>query len=182
MKTAIALLRGINVSGQKIIKMADLREVCTAAGLHQVRTYVQSGNILFETDVADPRALEQTVHQLILDRFGFDVPVLVKFTDDLQLVVSENPYTEEKGFDLKRLYVTFLGQIPADDRLAKLTEVDYSPEEFIRSEKTIYFFSPNGYGRAKMNNNFFEQKLKVTATTRNWKTVNKLIEMALEKG
>ena len=177
MQTYIALLRGINVSGQKKIKMADLRAQMEAIGFHNVRTYIQSGNILFELEETDYRELEQRIHQKIIEEYGFTVPVMVKTPAEFQAVVDHNPFPEDKGFDLKRLYVTFLDEEPDPERVATVREVDYSPEQFEIIGKDLYFYSPSGYGRAKMNNNFFEKKLKVAATTRNWRTVNVLLSM-----
>ena len=172
MKIYIALLRGINVSGQKLIKMAELRESLHQAGFKDAKTYIQSGNIILQDSVSAPNRIAERIHQGIQVAYGFDVPVMILVPEDLDVVLANNPFLPEK--DPKRLYVTFLSHSPAQDLLDKILQEDYSPEAFILLKKHIYFFSPTGYGRAKMNNNFFEKKLKVEATTRNWRTVNKL--------
>ncbi len=175
MKTYIALLRGINVSGQKKIKMAELRIHLKEWGFSEVQTYIQSGNIVLQADESTSEQIAARIHQGIQSAYGFHVPVMVLVPEDLDEVLANNPFLPEQ--DSKRVYVTFLSAQPAQHLLDKLLEEDYSPEAFELVKQHIYFFSPSGYGRAKMNNNFFEKKLKVNATTRNWRTVNKLREM-----
>lgn len=180
MKTYIALLRGINVSGQKKVPMAELKACLEELSYRNVRTYIQSGNVVFQKADASRTQLEKQIEDQLLARFGFQVPTLVKEPPELEYVLNHNPFLRE-GKDPDRLYLTFLADTPAAERVALLDEVDYSPEAFVLDGKNIFFFSPSGYGRAKMNNNFFEQKLKVDATTRNWRTVNRLWEMAGEE-
>lgn len=175
MQTYIALLRGINVSGQKKIKMAELRAHLADWGFKEVQTYIQSGNIIVQDAEKDPLKIGERIHEGIQNVYGFDVPVMVVLPEDIDQVLAHNPFLSDH--DPKRLYVTFLSGAPSSAHLDELAEVDYSPEAYALLHKHIYFFSPSGYGRAKMNNNFFEKKLKVKATTRNWRTVNKLKEM-----
>ncbi len=181
MNTYIAMLRGINVSGQKKIKMADLRAHLAELAFGNIRTYIQSGNIIFEHEETSASYLEDKIKQKILEKYGFEVPVLVKLSADFEHLLSHNPFLKDPAKETKRMYVTFLAEEPQAEGLAKLQTVDYAPEEYILEGKEIYFFSPLGYGRAKMNNSFFEQKLKVAATTRNWRTINKLLEMTHQK-
>ena len=176
MQTFIAMLRGINVSGQKKIKMADLQKLFESLGFQNVQTYIQSGNVVFESKES-PQTIVKLIEEKIKDQYGWEVPVIVREKEELKKVSKSNPFIKEGKYP-DRLYVTFLGKKPSVENLKKLDGVKYSPEEFILEGTNIYFYAPNGYGRAKMNNNFFENKLKVTATTRNWKTVNKLVEMA----
>lgn len=174
--TYIALLRGINVSGQKLIKMADLRARFESWGFSNVKTYIQSGNIIFNSTIKDINKLALLIGEKILETYGFDVKVIVKTPVDLINVIKKNPFAPDK--DVNRMYFTLLSNVPSEDRIRKLSEYDYSPEEYILQGNVVYFYSPAGYGKAKMNNNFFENKLKVSATTRNMKTMNKLVEMA----
>jgi uncharacterized protein (DUF1697 family) len=175
MPTYIALLRGINVSGQKKIKMAELRNLLTEAGLTQVQTYLQSGNVVFQSESSEKAS--EKIERCIMEHYGYQVKVLLTTPDALGQIVAENPFSEQ---DTKLLYVTFLAEDPAPELLEKLQAVDYSPETFVFKDNIIYTFAANGYGRAKLNNNFLEKKLKVAATTRNWKTVNALLEMSLK--
>jgi len=177
MQTYIALLRGINVSGQKKIKMADLRAHCEALGFEAVQTYIQSGNIVFQSGEKDPGKLEAIIEEKIQKEYGFEVSVLIRKPGEFSKILENNPFLK-RGEDPNRLAVTFLAEQPSPDRLEKLKEYDYSPEAYAIEGRTLYYFAPNGFGRAKMSNNFFESKLKVACTTRNWKSVNVLADMA----
>ena len=175
----IAMLRGINVSGQKLIKMADLRESMTRLGLEDVATYVQSGNILFNTQETDLRVIAERISSQIKKDFTLDVPCIVRPAEYFKKVLTNNDFLQQ-GRDEKRCYVTFLEEEPDPMHVQKIDSQQYAPEEFIIKGDLLYFYSPDGYGKAKMNNNFFEQKLRVKATTRNWNSVNKLYELATQ--
>ncbi|MBL4754865.1 MAG: DUF1697 domain-containing protein [Flavobacteriales bacterium] len=177
METYIAMLRGINVSGQKKIKMADLRGYMEELSFQDVETYIQSGNIVFKAK-GNATQLAQVIRAKILERYGFEVPTLVKQHKDFEYVLANCPFMLDPAKDESRFYITFLDCEPETALVEKLEELNYSPEEYVLDGTNIFFYSPNGYGNAKMNNNFFEKKLKVSATTRNWKTVHKLAEMS----
>lgn len=177
--TYIALLRGINVSGQKKIKMADLRGLLTKAGLSEVKTYIQSGNIVFDSAEESPSGLAALIQKVILDQYGWKVPTLVLTPAELQAAVAGYPWSDKDDRTPEKIYITFLESEPAAENQAAIDGQAYLPEEYLVVGKIIYFYPPNGAGRAKMNNNFFEKKLKVSATTRNWRTTNKLIEMSI---
>lgn len=178
METYIAILRGINVSGQKMIKMPELKLHLEEAGFRNVRTYIQSGNVLFEYKRADAGKIGSLIKKLIETKFGFDVPVIVKTVSELVEVMENNPFLKKRKEDIDKLHVTFLSEEPKKEQLDKFIPPANIPDEYIFSGKAIYLVCPNGYGQTKLTNNFFENKLKVTATTRNWKTVLKLAEMA----
>jgi len=178
MSSYIAMLRGINVSGQKLIKMADLKVHLEELELAHLQTYIQSGNIVFDIEGSSPRDLENLIHNKIIEAYGFEVPVIVRTKNDLEEVVQNNPFHEEAKPDPRRVLVTFLSETPSADRVKELQKLDYGPEQWHLRNADIYLYAPNGYGKAKMNNNLFEKKLKVQATTRNWKTVNILAQMA----
>ena len=177
MNSYIALLRGINVSGQKLIKMADLRKHLAELPFESIQTYIQSGNIVFQSEIDSKSELENLIHNKIKEKYGFEVPTLVKAPNDFIKALEKNPFKAEESEDPKRLYLTFLSKPPDKDKMTALRDFDYSPEKYVIDGDLVFFFSPHGYGKAKMNNNFFEQKLKVSATTRNWKTVHILLEM-----
>jgi uncharacterized protein (DUF1697 family) len=179
MPTYIALLRGINVSGQRLIKMTDLKELFEAQGFQNVQTYIQSGNVIFSSKEKSSDKIKNIISNSIKQKFGFDVGVLVITPDKIEYVLKNNPYIKKKK-DIDRLYVTFLSGLPSSENIKKLNLIDYSPEEYIMDDKLVYLHVPNGYGKAKLNNNLFENKLKVEATTRNWKTINKLWELSNE--
>ena len=178
MQTYIALLRGINVSGQKKIKMADLKVSLKALNFRDVITYIQSGNIVFKSDTNSIPDLEKRIHNLILKDFGFEVPVLVKTPEELVQAFNNNPYEKDTSKDPKKFYVVFLKDKPLEENIAKLKTYDYNPEEYFLKDKIIYYYAANGAGNAKMSNNFFENKLKVQATSRNWRTTHKLVELS----
>jgi len=180
MENFIALLRGINVSGQKQIKMANLKTSFEVLGFTNVQTYIQSGNVIFSSNNSQTKDLKKLIEKKILDEYGFQVPIILLRSEEWNTIMNTNPFLKEKENELEKLYLTILSEEPSSDNLKKLDGVDFSPDAFILKDKIIYLYVPNGYGRTKLNNNFFENKLKVSATTRNWKTVKKLSEFSRE--
>ncbi len=171
------MLRGINVSGQKLIKMTDLKDSMTELGFNNISTYVQSGNILFESGDKNLMLLARSIEEKIKTNFDFDVPCIVKTAIYFKKILESNDFLQQdKGEN--SCYVTFLEKAPDPNLVEKIDQEQYLPEEFILKHDVIYFYAAQGYGKAKMNNNFFESKLKLKATTRNWKTVNKLFQLA----
>ncbi len=180
METYIAILRGINVSGHKMIKMEALRNMLEDLKFKNIKTYIQSGNIVFQDKKTDSHSLERKISKKISETFNFEVPVMVKEENELMEVLNNNPFLTKRKEDITKLHVTFLSEIPEKEAVEKIKEGLYASDEFIIKEKTVYLFCPNGYGNTKLNNTFFENKLKVTATTRNWKTVTELVNMATQ--
>lgn len=178
MTTYIAILRGINVSGKNKIKMAELRDKLATLGLQNFKTYIQSGNLVFSHPASSPDVLASDIKEAIFKHFGYDVPVLALKAEKLREVLEGNPFINQRSEDEGKLHITFLAEEPASEKLALLSNYAYPPDEIIAGEQAVYVFCPNGYGRTKFNNDFFEKKLGVTATTRNWKTSKKLLEMA----
>ncbi len=176
----VAMLRGINVSGQKTIKMETLRVSFEALGFRRVRSYVQSGNVIFEATKASSDNLSKNVGEKILSDFGFSVPLILRTSGEMKKIVSDNPFLKEKEVDDSKLHVTFLSEPPARAALAELAALNGTPDEFRVKDREVYLYCPNGYGRTKLSNTAFEKLLSVDATTRNWKTVNKLVEMSSE--
>lgn len=171
----LSILRGINVSGQKQIKMADLKNLYEELGLKNVKTYIQSGNVVFESKTA--AKLSQKIEQKIKDHYSFDVPVIIRTKEELQKAIEHNPFLKQKNIEVDKLHITFLSEQPSKENIKATEAFDYSPDQFHISEKEVYIHCPNGYGNTKINNTFFEKKLKVGATTRNWKTSNELLKM-----
>ena len=178
MKTYVALLRGINVGGQKKIKMINLKLSLEELSFSDVITYIQSGNIVFNANEKSISKLEQKIHEKILKDFGFEVPVLIKTPKELKNALNNNPFDKDVKYDPKLFYLVFLKEKPNTENIAKLKTYNYSPEEYVLDDKIIYYYAANGAGNAKMNNNFFENKLKVQATSRNWRTTHKLVELS----
>ena len=173
MKTYISILRGINVSGQKKIKMADLKLIYENLGFSNVQTYIQSGNIVFDYKETEAATLEQLIFNAIQKHYGFEVPNLILTPATIENALKNNPFK-----DIEMMYLTFLAELPAKENIEKLYTYSFKEEYYELIGKVIYFHCPNGAGRAKMSNNFFESKLKVMATSRNLNTTKKLLEMA----
>jgi uncharacterized protein (DUF1697 family) len=173
----IALLRGINVGGQKRIGMADLVHLCTSLGFDNVRTYLQSGNVLFESPDGDPGRLSAMISENIAAKFDFSVNVILRTSDEIRRIILANPFAKE-GLDADKYHVTFLSDIPPEEFPKSRMKGKDGPDRYVIIGREVYLFCPNGYGRTKFSNTFFEKNLGVFATTRNWKTVNTLAEMA----
>ena len=178
MQTYIAILRGINVSGQKLIKMDKLREALASLGFSNLATYIQSGNVVFQAATEDNLTLAQKIHNRIEEIFGFDVPVIVRTQGEWQQVVDCFPF--EGKTELNRLMITFLEEKPAHIPKEEIDSLKASKDEVVYGEKEIYLYVPDGYGKSKLDNNTLERKLKVRATTRNWKTTLTLLKMVNE--
>jgi uncharacterized protein (DUF1697 family) len=178
MQTYIAILRGINVSGHRIIKMDALRQLFAGLGFSNSRTYIQSGNVVFQCKGMDTEKMAIKIAKAITAGFSFDVPVIVKEYGDLVQVAGANPFLADKTKDIAHLHVTFLSDKPEAGNIHSIAGGQYLPDEFLVMDKAVYLYCPNGYSNSKLTNSFFENKLKVTATTRNWKTVNELVKMA----
>ena len=188
MKTFISLLRGVNVSGQNKIRMPELKGVYESMGLVNVETYIQSGNVLFDTSDQEPVPLAAAIEAGINRSFGTSVQVLLRDAALLKRILTGNPFINQRLEHSEKLHVTFLSAQPSGSALSSLppqAETDHpgagNVDEFLVNGKEIYLFCPNGYGRTRLSNNFFERKLHVSATTRNWKTVNALYTLALQR-
>jgi uncharacterized protein (DUF1697 family) len=176
----ISILRGINVGGNRIILMKDLKVLFEKLGFSNVETYIQSGNVVFESDQKLSNAdLELKIQQAITEPFGFDVPTIVRTADDWAKSIVNNPFLKEKDADIDRLHLTFLKELPKPELLEKIKSFQFLPDRYEIIGKDVFIFCAAGYGTSKLTNPFFESKLKVQATTRNWKTVMKLHEMVL---
>jgi uncharacterized protein (DUF1697 family) len=178
MTTYIVLLRGINVNGQKLIKMTELLLALQELNLENVKTYIQSGNAVFSTESKNARELEKQIKDKIQERFGFNVPVMVKEKAEWRQAIQNNPFGQEAQADNKKVLIHFLSEAPEQTRLAEINPEQYTPDTFTVIGNVIYLFCPNGYGQTKLHNIFFEKKLKLLATTRNWNTVQALMTLA----
>lgn len=175
MAVYIALLRGVNVGGN-MLKMERLREVCAELRLKNARTYVQSGNVVFEAQGTAARwaaALEKR----LASEARLPVSVIVRTAAEMGRVIAGNPFLKERGVDLARLYVTFLPEEPGKGGPERLGTLKAGTDRFCCVSREIYLHCPNGYGNSKLSNNAIEKALSLRATTRNWNTVNKLYEM-----
>ena len=171
----VALLRGVNV-GQNILRMDRLREVCSEMGLKNVRTYVQSGNVVFEGQ-GSATQWSQALERGLAGETRLPVTVIVRTAAEIAKVLAENPFQNSKQIDTTRLHVTFLVDAPAKSAVEALGKVKAGVDRFRWVGKQIYLHCPDGYGRTKLSNSVIEKILSLRATTRNWNTVNKLHDM-----
>ncbi|MFN8283904.1 MAG: DUF1697 domain-containing protein [Chitinophagales bacterium] len=175
MVTFICILRGINVSGKNKILMQDLKALFESMSFKNVKTYIQSGNVVF--DAKSTKNLETIIQQKIKEQYGFDVPVIIRTVDEITSILKQNPYLKQKNIELDKLHITFLSEQPSKENLTKINTYNFEPDVFEIIGNDVYLHCPNGYGNTKLSNTFFENKLKVTATTRNWKTVNEIAKL-----
>lgn len=169
--TYIALLRGINVSGQNAIRMPALRDSMARLGFHNVQTYLQSGNIVFQAPPTEENTLATVIVAEINKDFGHEVPVLVLSAQTLALLANANPLRPKPGDDEALFHCTFLFQPIAPAAFRELQLPATAGERAVLHEGAVLLHCPQGYGKTKLNNSYFERALGVTATTRNWRTV-----------
>ena len=170
------MLRGVNVGGRNGIKMPELLVLYDSLGFKDAMSYIQSGNVVFSSDDPSPAALTKKIREKIKSSFGVDAAVLIRTGKEMEKAIGDNPF---KHKDPGSLHVTFLSDAPGKT----LREIDFAKdksEEYSFGVKEIYLYLPGGLGRTNLSNDFFEKKLNVSATTRNWNTVNVLAGMAKE--
>ena len=173
MQSYIALLRGINVGGKAKLKMTDLKLLLEEIGLEDVVTYIQSGNVVFASK--NRKGLAERISQEIKKKFGFEVPVLVKTVAEIEKILDDCPFDPEKK---ESSYFVLLEKPSKKEFVVATEQLEYADEEFVITDNCVYLHCATGYGKAKLNNNLFEKKLKVAATTRNYRTLAKLLELA----
>jgi len=170
-----ALLRGINISGHKIIKMADLRAILERAGLSNVQTYIQSGNIIFDSEKSKSYLTELIINT-IEKKYRFIVPTFIITPSELENAINNNPYQNAEG---NKLYLTFLSDKANKSGMEAIQSKMQENEYLQLIENVMYFHCPDGAEKSKITNNLIEKKLEVKATIRNWRTTNKLLELLI---
>jgi len=178
MPAVICMLRAVNVGGHNKIKMDALRELCISLKLRDPQTYVQSGNVVFQTNVTDLGLLARRIEQAIEQRFGFRPSVILRTAADLRDVIARNPFASRSGIEPSKLAVTFLAGEPSAEARTKLLAIPAAPEELLLSGRELFVYFPNGMGRPKLSWPMVERALAIPGTSRNWNTVSKLLEMA----
>ncbi|OGS72680.1 MAG: hypothetical protein A3F91_07135 [Flavobacteria bacterium RIFCSPLOWO2_12_FULL_35_11] len=176
--TFIAFIRGINVSGCNKIKMTELQQLFIELDFKNVTTYIQSGNVVFRTNLEELDKIEQQIINGIKQTFGYLVQVIVLTKKSLETIYVSNPFLQDPNIDITKLHVTLLSNKPNENDIIPLNTLSKNEDTFIIIDKTIYLYCPNGYGKTPLNNNLFERKLKISATTRNWNTISKLVEIS----
>lgn len=173
----LALLRGINVSGHNMIKMEALKTALEVFGFTNVITYIQSGNVFVEADEESGFSVGFKIKQEIYKTFGHEVPVIVVGKQDLELCLKNNPFLKDKDVDTKKLYVAFLSKEMNSTAINELKISQFKPDEAVIDGNKIFIKYDVGAGKTRLDQKYIEKKLNVTATMRNWNTVNKLLEI-----
>jgi uncharacterized protein (DUF1697 family) len=180
MKSYFALLRGINVSGHNLIKMTALKTCFQELDFQNIKTYLQSGNIVYQSSMVDTKMMGDIIKLKIEQEFGFTIPVLVITLDYLEKVISQNPFLNDSLKDPAFFHITFLYSdhyLPVFDQIENRKKEN---EAIVLDQDVIYLYCPDGYGQTKLTNTFIESKLKVGATTRNWKTLHAVLLLTNE--
>jgi uncharacterized protein (DUF1697 family) len=167
------------MTGHNLIKMTELAVLYSSMGFHDARTFIQSGNVIFSDPgnrtVSD---LSAALEKAILERFSFIVPVMIRTNSELRELFSSNPFLEEKNFEPSKMAVIFLLDAPSKIQIQKVADINYPPDRFKIIGKEIFIYCPNGFGRTKLYTNFFEKKMGVIGTARNWKTITTILNIA----
>ena len=175
----ISILRGINVSGQKKIKMGDLKSLYELLGFQNVVTYIQSGNVIFDATVNNKADLKAKIEEAIEGKYKFHVPVEIRTNGEIENIIKNSPFgAVDLVEDGTKVLVTFLSSKPSEVKVSDIQKYVVEPEKLVVSGKEVYLYCPNGYGKSKLSNTFIESKLGIEATTRNWKSVHKLYELS----
>jgi uncharacterized protein (DUF1697 family) len=172
----VAMLRGVNVGGNSL-RMDWLRQACEDIGLQDVRTYVQSGNIVFSSRLSALK-LVQTLKATIDAQTRLPVTVVIRSASEMANIIAGNPFLKQRGVDITKLHVTFLAKAPSKPALDKLDALAGTRDEYRLAKQEIYLHCPINYGETRLSNTAIEKALSLGATTRNWKTVAALCEMA----
>ncbi len=175
----IILLRGVNVSGKNLIRMDLLKSVLKEAGIEDPKTYIQSGNLILKSTLAD-RALEKTVHELIQEKFGNSIQCFAFDRRQWKDFIQNQPFDLSR-YDQKRVYCCLFHEKPDPENMKLLNSRMAAGEEAIAHGQCIYLYYANGAGTTRLTNAAIEKKLNMPATTRNWNTMQKLLAMAYEK-
>ena len=179
MPVIISLLRGINLGGNKLVPMADLRTLCTGLRLRNVQTHLQSGNVLFHCNDADVAKVSERISAAIERKFGFHVDIVTRTPADLEDVIARNPFARMKGIEPAKLLVHFLPKALEKETREKLSQLNVGPEDIRLGNREFYVYFPEGQGQSRLQASL-DRALKKTSTARNWNTVTKLFEIAKE--
>lgn len=174
MKNYAILLRGVTPTGKNRVPMAELRTALTNAGLLDVQTYIQSGNVVAKSGL-DQSSIQSLVHEVIAREIGADIAVIARTHDQLKRAKEGNPFPLSAA---SRIYFSLLAASPASHLIEELCQFDFSPDSVKVVGNTLYTLYATKHSDSKFNNNFFERKLKVAATTRNFNTMSRLVELS----
>jgi uncharacterized protein (DUF1697 family) len=180
MPVYVALLRGINLGGHKKIKMDELRASLAALGFAEVKTYIQSGNVVFKAAKISDKALSKKIEATILSQFGHSVSVMIRTAEELEQVIANNPFLKQPDIDQTKLHVMFLREPPAPSALQQLETLVLKPDQFRSLGKELYFYLPNGVAESAVMKKPLDRVLAIPTTMRNWRTVNTVQQMCAE--
>ena len=176
--THVALMRGINVGGKNKLPMKDVVALFEKVGCRSVRTYIQSGNVVFQGDPAVAESVVDEVPRRIAKRFGYWVPVVLRSAEELRDAATRNPFVAEQP-DPKHLHVGFLADAPDSDAVASLDPARSTGDRFAVLGREVYLHVPGGMARTKLTTDYFDRRLDTVMTVRNWRTVSRLLEMVV---
>jgi uncharacterized protein (DUF1697 family) len=171
----VAFLRGINVGGKTIIKMEELRKVFSTLGFENVKSYIQSGNVVFESEETDEAKLTEKIAKAIEANF-FKTPVMVRTIDEIKDAVANNPFADEE-FEDKLFHLVFLAEKLSDEKAELLLSNNKDSEKFALRNREVYCLLRDGVADSLLGKKYIDNKLKVAATARNWRTLNKILEL-----
>jgi uncharacterized protein (DUF1697 family) len=176
----IAMLRAVNVAGHQKVSMEALKALCVSMGLRDVRTYIQSGNIVFRENREGPGKIALRLEEKMEAEFGFRPAVIVRTAAEMRKVIADNPFAGRSGIEPNRLLVVFMGCAPTQKARDLVLALDCAPEEMHIVGREIYIYYPDGMARPKIPVARLEKMLQCSSTGRNLNTVNKLMAMAEE--
>lgn len=174
MSMFVSLFRGINVGGNRIVPMKDLKELYASLDFKDVVTYIQSGNVVCSGNDTDMALISQRIEESFAAKFGFHSNVIVRAAAEIQEIIEHNPFQDQPEKESKRLLVLFLATQPASTALEDIHQAYTGPEELFLIGRELYIYYPDGMGRSKLSHTLLEKKLKTAGTGRNWNTVLQL--------
>jgi len=170
------------MTGHNSIKMIDLVALYRKLGFGDAETYIQSGNVVFNIpENQSLQLLPAVIEGAILKKFNYKIPVIIRTLNELKETLSVNLFKDEENFNEDKLSVIFLNEFPQQSQIEKVKSVDYPPDKFKIVGREVFIYCPNGFGKTKLYTSFFEKKMTLTGTARNWNTVNKIFELALKR-
>jgi uncharacterized protein (DUF1697 family) len=175
--TFVALLRGVNLGARNKVSMPELRSSLAELGLEDVLTYIQSGNVVFRSASRDTSELAARIEGELVETFGVRSSVVIRTPAELEAIAADNPFLVRQADPRRQLHVLFLAGAPVADAVARLDPNRSPRDEFSLREREIYLHLPDGFGRSKLTIDYFERRLGVGATVRNWNTLLKLVEL-----
>jgi uncharacterized protein (DUF1697 family) len=182
MQTYISFLRGVNMTGHNTVKMAELLSLYNDLGFQDSETYIQSGNVIFKgADNLAADGIARMIEKAVLDRFGYTIPVMIRTVEEMRSLISVNPFLNQENFEPSKMAVILLYERATEHQIQKVASIDYQSDRFEISGKEIFIYCPNGFGRTKLYTNFFEKKMGVTGTARNWKTITTILNISEKK-